>query len=283
MGRKGAPNRLVVLQCNNGRVRMAPIIGRTIRGWAAAFGGLAALLVLVHCHAAGPQMRNCARVAIEGEVSAGREWEAPLGQGWRFRVVPIAEARHEYSGWDLVVDRDPAAGYPDALLLATLPYNSINEREIGTTFGLRAQDAIGWNPRSFLVLSNPAEFKEAQRWFLELSQIGFQPGNEGNPGVSKERAANRIARLLELEKGAYHGEFRILHARIIPGIADPEPFAQAWTLAASHTPHEIESAPPNQASERGKLQSMRFRITLWLPAHWNTLPGSRAVPVPCPE
>ena len=236
--------------------------------------------LVVACHAAGPPKRNCARVAIEGEVSAGREWRAPLGQGWIFRVVPIAESVHGYSGWDLVVDREPAAGYPDALLLATLPYNSINEREIGTTFGLRAQDAIGWNPRSFRFLSNPAEFKEAQRSFLELSQSGFAAGAEGKPGMSKERAAETMARLLELEKGASHGEFRILDARIVPGIADPKPFAQAWALASRHTPHETESA--DQASERGKLQSMRFRITLWLPAQWNAPPGWRSARVSCP-
>lgn len=238
------------------------------------------LALVLDCHAARPPKPSCTRVAIEGEVSAGREWRAQLGQGWVFRVVPIAESGHGYSGWDLVVDRDPAAGYPDALLLATLPYDSINEREIGTTFGLRAQDAIGWNPRSFRFLSNSREFTEAQRWFLELTQSEFAPGNAGEP---KERAANPLARLLELEKGASHGEFRILDAGLVPGIADPKPFAQAWALAARQTPHEIEAAPANQASERGKLLSMRFRITLWLPAQGKAFPGWHAVPSPCPD
>ena len=92
-----------------------------------------------------------------------------------------------------------------------------------------------------------------------------------------------MARLLELEKGASHGEFRILDAHLVPGIADPMPFAQAWALAASQTPHEIEAAPANQASERGRLQSLRFRLTLWLPEQWNAPPELRAVKVPCPE
>lgn len=85
----------------------------------------------------------CHRLDLQGEVRAAQEWRTAIGQGWVLQLLPIASPHNEYSGWDLVVDQDPPAGYPDALLLATLPYNSINEREIGTTFGLRAQDAIG--------------------------------------------------------------------------------------------------------------------------------------------
>src|SRR5215469_15705482 len=89
--------------------------------------------------------KNCRRLDLAAELESGREWRADIGQGWVFRVVPV----QGHSGWDLVVDRDPPAGYPDALLLATPPYNSLNEREIGATFGLRVQDALGWNPRTF--------------------------------------------------------------------------------------------------------------------------------------
>lgn len=141
-----------------------------------------------------------------------------LGQGWTFRVLPVAG----YSGWDLVVDRDPPAGYPDALLLATPPYDSINEREIGTTFGLRAQDAVGWNTRSFHFLTDTAQFRLAQQWFGELS-----------PGVSNKTARPRMPentqimqRLLELRNGASSGQFRILNARVVPGTRDPHSFAQ---------------------------------------------------------
>ena len=100
----------------------------------------------------------CQKIVLWGEVSAGQEWKAGFGQGWVFRVLPIDSAKTppgqaSYSGWDLVVDREQPAGFPDALLMATPPYESINEREVGTTFGLRAQDSIGWNPRSFRFLT----------------------------------------------------------------------------------------------------------------------------------
>ena len=121
--------------------------------------------------AAPPRSDACTRVEFTDMVSLGQEWKTPLGEGWVFRVLPIVPGPAGYTGWDLVVDRDPQAGYPDALLLATPPYNALNEREIGTTFGLRAQDAIGWNPRSFHFLTNPAAFLQGQKLFLALSPL----------------------------------------------------------------------------------------------------------------
>lgn len=159
---------------------------------ARAWGLMAVLaLVLAALHAAPPR-HTCQRVDLQGEVRAGQEWRVALGQGWIFRMLPIASAQAGYSGWDLVIDRDPPAGYPDALLLATLPYNSINQREIGTTFGLRAQDAIGWNPRSFRFLMDPKAFSEAQ--WIYLSRVDGKPGiciresgNHVSPARSRER------------------------------------------------------------------------------------------------
>jgi hypothetical protein len=116
-------------------------------------------------HAGPPNQANCHEVVLLGEVSAGHEWKGQIGEGWVFRVIPIQPGQANYSGWDLVADREQAAGYPDALLLATPPYRSIDEREVGTTFGLRAQDAIGWNPRSFRFLTNPEAFRESQKLF----------------------------------------------------------------------------------------------------------------------
>lgn len=98
----------------------------------------------------------------------GVECASRLGEGWIVRILPIAPSQAGYSVWDLVVDREQPADFPDALSLATMPYNSINEREIGTTFGLRAQDAIGWNPRSFKFLLNVTDFREARHLFRSL-------------------------------------------------------------------------------------------------------------------
>ena len=228
-------------------------------------------IALVSSRAACAPVKTCLRAEFQGEVRAGQEWNAVLGQGWVFRIVPIAG----YSGWDLVVDRDPPAGYPDALMLATLPYDSINEREIGTTFGLRAQDAIGWNPRSFRFFTGTAQFREAQQRFRQLAA-----GKASTPAPDNSVA---MRRLLQLRESASTGEMRILDARLVPGTRDPKPFAQGWALAFSRTPHEIDPLPPGQAGTDGSLVWMRFALTLWLPDGWKSSPRIHPVRAPCPE
>ena len=247
-----------------------------IRRWSRVCASATLLwLAVAAAPAATAPVRICRRVEFPGELNAGEQWGVPFGQGWVLRLLPIAPSPAGYSGWDLAVDREPPAGYPDALLLATLPYNSINEREIGTTFGLRAQDAIGWNPRSFRFLTSPADFREAQWTYLRL----FRRPKDSS-GARETAAASR---LLELEKKASAGEFRILDARLVPGIADPQSFAQNWALAFSRTQHEIEPAAAGQATSQGKLVWMRFAVTLWLPSGWKVPAGIKAVRAACPQ
>jgi hypothetical protein len=231
-------------------------------------------VVLFQCISASAHAlaaKSCARLVLEGEVTAGHEWKTALGQGWVFRIVPVPPMQAGYTGWGLVVDRAQPAGFPDALYLATPPFGSINEREIATTFGLRAQDVIGWNPRSFRFLIDQKSFKDAQQAY----RLAY-PAAASSSAASAD-AANR---LLEFRKNAASGELRILDARLVPGTADPAPFAQQWTLAASRTEHEIESSDA-QGSPRGALRWMRFRLTLWLPSGWAFPAGVNATHAAC--
>ena len=232
---------------------------------------MAALLQCICTAAYAFAAQSCSRVVLEGEVNAGHEWKTTLGQGWVFRIVPVTPARGAYSGWDMVVDRAEPAGFPDALYLATPPFGSINEREIATTFGLRAQDAIGWNPRTFRFFIDPKSFRDAQQAYASAIPAS-------SSGSVDRKAMNR---LLELQKDAASGELRILDVRLVPGTADPAPFAQQWSMAASRTPHQIESSASNQGSPRGELRFMRFRLTLWLPAKWVFSPGAHATRAAC--
>ncbi len=228
-------------------------------------------------YARNPAASGCSKVVIEGEVSAGQEWKTPVGEGWVFRIVPIQLGKAGYSGWDLVFDRAEPAGFPDALLLATLPYNSINEREIGTTFGLRAQDAIGWNPRSFRFLTDPGALKEAQQLYRILEaqrQFSHHVGSDPATGHATER-------LLELAKQAAAGEFYIRNAHLTPGVADPAPYAQNWALAAERTAHEIDPSAQGKSTPRGSLNWVRFSLVLYLPGKWTTSPGLGSVPAGC--
>ncbi len=223
-----------------------------------------------HAVAAEP----CARLVLEGEVTAGHEWKTTLGQGWVFRIVPVSPTQAGFSGWDLVVDRTQPAGFPDALYLATPPFGSINEREIATTFGLRAQDAIGWNPRTFRFLVDPNSFRDAQQSYRSVF-----PATPASAAPPADSAA--MKRLLELQKAAASGELRILEARLTPGTADPEPFAQQWSLAASRTQQRVEPAAEVRGSPRGELHAMRFRLTLWLPSRWSFPPDAHPTRSTC--
>jgi hypothetical protein len=225
---------------------------------------IAATIAAGRSCASPPKSARCQRVVLTGEVSAGQEWRAPFGHGWVFRIVPIQPGKAGFSGWDLVVDREQPAGFPDALLLATPPYNSINEHEVGTTFGLRAQDAIGWNPRSFHFLADPDALRESQRLFQLLG--GTKQGDRAPASGNQEQRS--IARQLEINQRALPGEFLIVDARLVPGIADAAPYAENWALASSRTPHSIEAGAQGRSTPLGELHWIRFSITLWLPDTW---------------
>ena len=207
------------------------------------------------CHAAPPA--QCREITLPGEANAGEEWRATIGQGWVFRLVPIVPGPEGYTGWDMVLDREQPAGYPDALLLASPPWNSISERELGTTFGLRAQDAIGWNPRTFHLLTDAAAFQQ--------SQPLFQRALAGDTSASQK--------LLTLAASASAGQLTIDDARIAPGLADPAPFAAAWALASTRVKHSAEPAASGRNAGRGELRWIRFTLSLWLPLGWKPPPG----------
>lgn len=228
-------------------------------------------LPVMHCYAGNAAA--CKGLVLDGDVNAGQEWIAPIGEGWRFRLVPIPPLDASYSGWDLVVDRIPSAGFPDALYLATPPYNSINEREIGTTYGLRAQDAIGWIPRSFHFLIDPAAFREAQ----QIYALAFIHPKD----VTARTKAAASARLLQLTEGASTGELKILDAHLSPGIADPAPFAEGWARASSQTQQELDPSPGGKKAALGSLNWMRFEVVLWLPSSWKLPPGEKAQTTAC--
>ncbi|MDR3791782.1 MAG: hypothetical protein P4L03_00235 [Terracidiphilus sp.] len=222
--------------------------------------------------AQGARAGACRKVTLSGSVDAGREWRQGIGGGWVLRLVPIAPGAAGYTGWDLVMDRETGAGFPDALLLATPPYGSINEREIGTTFGLRAQDVIGWSPRSFRFLTEAGALREGQKLFPALAAGKRTPAAEAAAG-----------KLVALSAHAAAGQLRIEDARLTPGVADAAPFAVNWALRAARMAHTELAPPGGKATARGTLQWMRFTVVLWLPQGWKTPQGVEAKPGPCSE
>lgn len=249
------------------------------------------IIALTACSAAAaegaPAPRTCARIVLTGEVSAGHEWNEAFGEGWVFRLLPIAKERAAAgeAGWDLVVDRADRRGFPDALLVANPPYNLINSREIGTTFGLRAQDAIGWTPRDFHLMTNRTAFRQEQRLYLLLDRYG-QLGGKPKTAASarKAKALNRaMQRFEKLARESSPGEFRILDAHLTPGVGQVKPYAANWALQSAATPHTDMVPQGATPTPLGKLEWIRFSVTLWLPEPWKTRKDVEQSPVLCPE
>jgi hypothetical protein len=206
--------------------------------------------------AASPQSQACSKLVLEGEVNAGGSWQHAITNGWAIRLLPITAAGQSYTGWDVVVGKDDDREYPDALLLATPPYDSLSEREIGTTYGLRAQDAIAWTPRHFHFLSKDAQVERARKLFREITSGHSWPGIE--------QASQDLLNMVGDGAGMGVGELAVLDAKIVPGAGDPPPFARQWLPRLNSVPHTVVQAN-GAPGPRGELRWMRFRLTLWLP------------------
>jgi hypothetical protein len=180
------------------------------------------------------------------------------------------------------MDREKDEAYPDALLLATPPYGSVNEREIGTTFGMRAQDAIAWEPRQFQFFTSVQRVAQARVLFREVMN-----GAGGVASANKNPVANSAEALLTLissdtEMG--HGIFSIVDAKLVAGAGDPPAFARTWAAHLSQVPHTLEQASTQaSAHARGELRSIRFVTTLWLPGTWKLPSELRPEAANCAE
>jgi hypothetical protein len=240
----------------------------------------------------------CMQLQIQGEATQGAEWHVDLGhdsagQQWLIRLVPLGNSQISagnsfsgpFSGWTLAVNPASDQNYPDALLLATPPYGSLNASQIATTYGLRAQDAIAWSPRHFHFFTSVADLSRARQLYRTLL----------NPKSAPATRQQASAQLLDLisnnsTQDPEHtasgklasGQIEILDAHLLAGTADPPPFAAQWAAALVRIPHTLDQ---NAASSTpaGALHSIRFRLTLWLPSSWKPAPSAGITRVKCAE
>jgi hypothetical protein len=230
--------------------------------------------------------RSCKEIVLRGEVAEKQEWRAAIGDGWEFRVVPIAgipgkgspAAGHGYSGWDLVMDREHGGGYPDSLLLATPPYGSLNAREIGTTYGMRAQDAIAWAPRRFRFFTSIEEWKQARALYATLMRGSSEGAASGDAGQ----------KLLNLVSGpdVAYGELTIEDSRLVAGVGDPPEFARQWAANLGRVPHTLvqkEGGSGGSDTPLGELKWVRFQVTLGFPTGFPLAPGLNGKGTKCAE
>jgi len=237
---------------------------------------------------------GCRKVVLEGEVAAGQEWRREMGEGWVFRVVPIggvagagiAAAGVGYSGWDLAMDREQGGGYPDGLLLATPPYGSLNPREVGTTYGMRAQDAIAWEPRRFRFLTTKSQWLRARTLYGEVMAEAAGDGGKAGANAGHEAAARELLRMASGGAELGSGEFEILDARLVAGVGDPPSFARQWAADLARVPHSLLPAGDSAgtgATALGQLRWIRFRATLLVPGGWRLPRNLSGIGAKCAE
>jgi hypothetical protein len=174
------------------------------------------------------------------------------------------------------MDRERGGGYPDGLLLATPPYGSLNEREIGTTYGMRAQDAIAWGPRRFHFLTSVDRWKRARELYATVMA--------GRGGVSGEAATRELLAMVSGDVGS--GEFEVMDARLRAGLGDPPVFARQWAANLGRVPHELEQKDGRMGGVSGPLGELKwvhFRVTLMVPGSWELPAGLGAKAAKCAE
>lgn len=185
----------------------------------------------------------CRRAVIEGEVTAGRSFEQVFTPGLKFGLEALP------SGWIVrVLATDERRGPRDYAELATPPYQSVSPLLISTDWAFRAQDAVAWNPRRFQYAKDKVTFHA-----LEALQPGVLTGDGASDG--------KLSILLAQQPQAM---LRILDAKLAPGIADQARMAATVASHLATTPHSID--PAAAPSPLGKLETMRFRVELELPA-----------------
>ncbi len=224
---------------------------------------LAALLFASCCQGwAGTPPAGCRRVVFEGELNAGQGLSQRIGNGLRVYFQPIA------SGWILrVLPVSGPMGEHDYAELATPPYQSVTPLSISTDFAFRAQDAVGWNPRRFRYATSPESFTRLEKDYAALTAKNG-PTREAEADLARDLAAQTA-----------EGTLTIVDAKLVPGTADQWKMAAAVASHFLTTAHTLVEEKDGHTSPLGRLEWVRFRLQLELPAGfavdsaWRVEPG----------
>ena len=201
----------------------------------------------------------CRRTVMEGVLQEGQGFQAEFARGLVFGMEPIR------SGWAVrVVAAKKARGPHEYAEVATLPYQSVSPLLLSTDWAFRAQDAVGWTPRRFRYAATEAAYLA-----LAKDYDGVLRGD----GAASQRA-------VQLASAQPEGLLEIEDAKLAPGLADQTRVAAAVSAHFAQTPHTLDSAA--QPSPLGRIEEVRFRISLDLPAGLEPVKGLKIVMFSCP-
>jgi hypothetical protein len=207
---------------------------------------------------------GCVSAVADGEVSAGASFAQPLGGGLSILLDPTS------AGWVLRVLPTAGPRPPhDFAELATPPYKSVNPVLITTDFDFRAQDVVGWNPRHFQFFTRLSQATAAQHAY--------------DAYMAHPNDIQAMQRLANMPQYAAVGDFSFLDARLLPGVANQSSAAAMVAVHFQTTAHTLVQAPVSQASALGRIEWMRFRLSLRLPAGFNLASGWKVDRSRCPR
>jgi len=221
---------------------------------------------------------TCRREAIEGQVKAGEGFSRKIGGGLAVMLEPLA------SGWIVrVIPANGMRGDHDYAELATPPYESVNPLLVTTDFAFRAQDAVGWNPRRFRFASSVAAFEGLRDDYRKLRGTGAHGFGQpfSAPGLSAAERQRVEADLAHRVSGAAEGELEIMDAGLVGGTANQGPNAALVSSHFNRTAHIEEKQADGGTTPLGKIDWLRFRITLMLPQGFGADGGAKTVAAVC--
>ena len=204
--------------------------------------------------ASAARPHTCKKMTLTGEAAAGQEWRAVIGQGWVFRVVPIQPGenagRSGYSGWDLVVDREPPAGFPDALLVASAALQ-LDQRARGGDNLWPACPRRHWvepaqlplPDRSRSISREPAAVSDLRECKRRPGRAcGEQPGREGDPAPVEDqrKIGSRAISDSGCEAGGRYCRCRSLRGEVGPGFRENATHHRALDGRRSHSAGRTE-------------------------------------------
>jgi hypothetical protein len=225
-------------------------------------------VTLACCAPVAGAQQSCRKVVFDGSVKRGETFRRPLNQQLTFLLLPTS------SGWRIEVQPSGAALSHDAAEVATPPYQSVSPLLLTTDYGFRAQDVVSWNPRQFEFATDAAIAANASK----------DVDTDLNPSSDAKTKQETELRLVRVAMNSAHGELQILDASLVPGTADQTAAAASVAAHWRTTPHTLlQPSAGTKASAGGSVESLRFKVTLWLPRALTLAAGLHPTSAACPQ
>jgi hypothetical protein len=184
-------------------------------------------------------------VEFSGEATRGQSFSHDIGRGLIFRLRNSPGGPD--LGWQIEIVPVPGAVPPDSYeefsAIASPPYRSYNERYLETSYGTKAEEAVGITPREFQFVESVADSKVAYDVVDSVLSSRTFP----------QQSENTASAAAKIPVGT--GELEILDSRITPG---------------------------KDAKDMGTIDWVKFKVTLHLDSG-QTLRDVLFPPPPAPQ